>query len=105
MAASLSNALPQQAVSVGSLRAVVFDVVLATNEYLTDGIDFSAQLPYGTFVGAAVIDQSGAAYVPQVSRANKKLLLYRQDGSTGVLVQVANASSTAVTVRLLAFGF
>lgn len=91
------------AVAVGQLRAVPFDVVLATNDYLTGGISFSEMLPFSELLGASVIAQTAVGYVPAVIVANKKLMLFEQDAG-GALAEVGNGSSTAVTIRLLAFG-
>lgn len=105
MAATVTVTNPQEAFqAIGSLRAAIITVTLATNDYVTGGIDFSALLPAGEFLGAAVLSSTGAGNVvqiPVVDVTNKKLLL--MIGAAGVNVQAANGSSTAQVVRLLTF--
>lgn len=105
MAATVTYPAGQQTYqSIGSLLATVIDVTLATNDYVTGGIDFSSLLPGGKdFIGAVVISSTGAGAVvqiPSVDKTNKKLQLVI--GTAGVNTEAANGTSTAQVVRLLA---
>jgi hypothetical protein len=106
MAATVTIPVPQEAFqAIGSLSAVIFDVTLATNDYVTNGIDFSSILPGGkTLIGAAVLSSTGTGsltQIPAVDKTNKKLVLLK--GTAGVNAEVSNGSSDAQVVRLLAF--
>lgn len=103
MAATVTYPNPQETYqSIGSLKATLVRVTLATNDYVTDGIDVSSLVPSGTVLGAIVINSTGAGAVVQIpvfDVPTKKLLL--MIGAAGVNVQAANGSSTAQVVDLL----
>src|SRR4249920_3572789 len=103
MTAALSSSFPQlREQSIGSFHGTLVTVTLATNDYVTGGIDFSSVCPSGDFVGAIVLSSTGTGAVtqiPVVDTANKKLML--MIGAAGVSSQAANGSSDAQVVRLL----
>lgn len=107
MAASLTVPFSQELNQVfGQLRATIFDVVLATNDYVTNGIDLSSFLPSGDFVGAVILGTTGAgagvgALRPHINITTKKLMLF--EGAAGDDAEEGNGASDAVTVRVLAF--
>lgn len=106
MAASLSQSAVGQQVTqqvFGGLRVTIFDVVLATNDYVSDGISLASLVPGGTtLVGAVVLGQVGTlvGYVPVVDITNSKIALFESGTADAALDQVDNGASTAVTVRV-----
>lgn len=113
MAVTITNKIPQQGVSVGGLKARVVNVALATNDYLTGGVAVSAaSVNLNEIYGAIVVGQDGTAvgYLPVWDAANAKVLLFQSidpasaGGANTPLVQVSNAVSVAVTVRLYVLG-
>lgn len=97
--------LPQDYLSIGGLKAAAVTVTLASNDYVTGGIDVSAYVP-GTVVGAFVIGNTGAGCVTQIPSfdvANKKLQLVK--GTAGANAEVSNGTSDAQVVRLFVLGF
>ncbi len=84
----------------GSVKVTHVTVTLATNDYVTNGIDFSSYVP-GTIVGAIVIGNTGAGAVtqiPSVDNVNKKLQLVK--GTAGANAEVSNGTSDAQVVVL-----
>lgn len=113
MAVVKTNKIPQQAASLGGLRARIIDVALATNDYTTGGIAvLPSEVSLAEIYGVAVLGQDAAVvgYLPVWDQVNGKVLLFQQTdpaavgGANVALVQVTNASSTAVTFRLLVLG-
>ena len=103
MTASISVPFSQvQYESLGSLKGTIVDVVLATNDYVTGGIDVSSVTPSGDVVGAVVLKNTGAGAVTQIpsfDATNKKLQLVK--GTAGANAEVSNGTSDAQTVRIL----
>lgn len=105
MAATVTPAAGQSHFqSIGSLVATFIEVTLATNDYVTGGIDFSSELPGGTSLHGAIVVQStgtgGLTQIPVIDRVNKKLVLLK--GTAGVNAEVSNGTSDAQVVRILA---
>jgi hypothetical protein len=103
MAATVTTPAPQTSQqSIGSLHGTVIRVTLATNDYVTGGIDLSSLIPSGSLIGGIILQSTGAGAVVQIpvfDVATKKLLL--MIGAAGVNVQAANGSSTAQVVDIL----
>lgn len=89
----------------GNVRQTFITITLATNDYVTGGIDFSSYVP-GTFLGAHVVANTGAGsltQIPAVDRTNKKLVLVK--GTAGANAEVSNGSSDAQVVSLILLSF
>lgn len=103
MAATVSIPFPQEAFqSLGALRGTLIRVTLATNDYVTGGIDVSASLPSGDVVGAVVLANTGAGAVTQIpsfDSTNKKLQLVK--GTAGANAEVTSGTSDAQVVTIL----
>ncbi len=103
MAAVVSIPFPQvEYQALGSLRGTLIRVTLATNDYVTNGIDVSGSLPSGDVVGAIVLNSTGTGsltQVPSFNATNKKLVL--TIGAAGVNTEAANGSSDAQVVTIL----
>jgi len=94
-------------VAVGQLRGRIHDIALATNDYATGGIAVTAaNVGLNEIIGAVVLGQvaTTTGYVPVWDQTAKKVMFFEQDAG-GALAEVANGSSTAITVRLLVLGF
>jgi|FLYL01.1.fsa_nt_gi hypothetical protein len=109
MAVTKTNALPQQQVTLGTIKGVIRDIALAANDYVTGGISFADQHPFSELLGAVPIGQSGngAGYHVVVDIANEKVRFFEEESvaAGGPLLEVANGAGVAVTVRLLILGY
>ncbi len=88
--------------ALGNLRAVLIDVTLATNDYVTNGIDVTSVLGAGQVVGAIVLSSTGVGsltQIPNFNVTNKKLVLVK--GAAGANAEVSNGTSDAQVVRIL----
>lgn len=105
MAATVSYPFPQEAQqSIGSFHATLIRVTLATNDYVTGGIDVSSYLPSGDVLGADVIGSTGTGAVTQIPSfdvTNKKLQLIQ--GTAGANAEVTNGTSDAQVVTLFVY--
>lgn len=105
MAATVTYPFPQEAQqSIGSFHATLIRVTLATNDYVTGGIDVSSKLPSGDVLGADIINVTGTGALTQVASFNattKKLVLLK--GTAGVNAEVSNGSSDAQVVTLFVY--
>ncbi len=103
MAATVSYPDSQEAYqSIGSLRGTLVRVTLATNDYVTNGIDVSSKLASGRVIGAIVLNSTGTGsltQVPTFNATNKKLVLLK--GTAGVNAEVSNGTSDSQVVDLL----
>lgn len=104
MAASVAydTAFPADFLSIGGLFGTIVNVTLATNDYVTNGIDLASFVPGSTLIGAAVLSSTGTGsltQIPNVNVTNKKLVLLK--GTAGVNAEVSNGTSDAQVVKLL----
>lgn len=108
MAVTVTNKIPQQALSVGNIRGRVVTVTLALNDYLTGGVAVTpASVNLAEIYGAVVIGQDsvGAGYLPVWRTDTNKLQLFQSTtGAPNILVELPNATSVASTFRLLVLG-
>jgi hypothetical protein len=105
MAATVTYPFPQLAQeSIGSLHGSLIRVTLATNDYVTNGIDCSSLIPSGDVIGADVLNSTGVGsltQVPTFNATNKKLVLLK--GTAGVNAEVSNGSSDAQVVDIMVY--
>lgn len=104
MAASVAydTLYPANFLNIAAAWATIVNVTLATNDYLTGGVDLSTFLPGSTLIGGTVLGSTGAGaltQIPVVNPTTKKLVLLK--GTAGANAEVTNATSDAQVVKLI----
>lgn len=107
-AAVIKNPLPQEAASLGTLRARAFDLVLSATAYATGGFSVPKSnifLNEIYFNIVTDITNGPTGYEAVYNQTTNKLQLFTSNGAApAALAELANATAVTGTFRVVCFG-